>query len=544
MESQIAPRRPRTPQKQKSAPWSRGQGRNNNTPRKHSSAKRNRLLNYLESRKSSSYSAALSPSSGSLLSNHTGERIQEDDENISCSSGHFCATKYDSSRSATYSMSLDPIPDDAAVLAVGKEEASCNCDILSGEEEVVRNERINVGQLLSRNKRETCVLSYCWRIPFAKRSRHLVVEDSRRPSHDDAYIQAAALIDSERQKFHSNNITVTANRRKGMRRLLDFAQGCYGLTLFLPIEHWEDYKPISTAASSPATTISTATATTSTSTEISTAILNNEKSTYHDTRNDETSQEEDDDVNQQDQVVLATDDDDTSTIPPILSQAQMQYIHTHGLPPTVSLMTWTRAYSLQRDGDSFLTMFHKVSHYNNTLIVIKTTKGDVLGGYADTPWGWANSSRTLGHARGRSCSFFGSGRAFLFATRPRTDRKTDKGEAVSIYKWTGENEYSQICDVDAGSIGMGGGGAFGFFVQDNFTRGSSGPCQTFRNPTLVVGSDSGGNFEISDFEVYGFISMSERLMVPGSLSRSSSFASYSSLSGRSTLSTRSMSCVL
>lgn len=500
-------------------------------------------MNYLASRESSSYSAALSTSSGSLLSN-TSERIQEKDENISCSNGNFCATKCDSSRSATYSMSLDPIPDDTAVLVVKKEETSCNCDVLSREEEVMRNERINVGQSLSGNKSEKCFLSCCWRISFAQRSRHLFVEDSRRPSHDEAYIQAAALIESERQKFHSCNITSTENRRKGMRRLLDFAQGCYGLTLFLPIEHWEDYQPLSTPASSPTITITTVTTTASSSTEISTAILNNKKSTYHDTRNDETSQEEDDDVNKQDQVVLAIDDDDTSTIPPILSQAQMQYIHTHGLPPTVSLMTWTRAYSLQRDGDSFLTMFHKVSHYNNTLMVIKTTKGDVLGGYADTPWGWANNSRTPGHARGRSCSFFGSGRAFLFATRPRTDSKTAKGEAVSIYKWTGENEYSQICDVDAGSIGMGGGGAFGFFVQDNFTRGSSGPCQTFSNPTLVVGSDSGGNFEISDFEVYGFISMSERLMVPGSLSRSSSFASYSSLSGRSTLSTRSMSCVL
>jgi len=232
---------------------------------------------------------------------------------------------------------------------------------------------------------------------------------------------------------------------------------------------------------------------------------------------------------------MLDNDPDMELYPPVLSIDQMKEINRRALPPSVRLMTWKRAYSLKRDGDYFGTFYDKCSYYKHTLIVIKTTDGDLLGGYADTPWG--EKTRPAGTGLRRSSSFFGSGKAFLFATSPdcSEEEKQEKdydrrpSDSMHFYMWTGENEYSQICDVEKGSMGMGGGGSFGWFVQDDFTVGSSGRCYTFRNPPLTKGND--GSFYIVDVEVYGFSSLSERLS-SGKLS-CSSFGSNALLSPNS-----------
>jgi len=221
--------------------------------------------------------------------------------------------------------------------------------------------------------------------------------------------------------------------------------------------------------------------------------------------------------------VTIEDDPDLESSPPILSNSQLYEIHSNGLPPAVALMTWTRAYSLNRDGDHFGTLMENVGEYQHTLTVIRTKNGDILGGYADTAWGKQRSASS-NRARG---SFFGGGRAFLFATKPDLDKEEEEmiqmmhgashnnkickpnNDTISFYPWTGVNDYNQICDMRKGTLGMGGGGAFGWFIQNNFTIGSSGQCMTFRNPPLTKGDD--GNFKIVDLEIYGFKNMSERI---------------------------------
>lgn len=226
-------------------------------------------------------------------------------------------------------------------------------------------------------------------------------------------------------------------------------------------------------------------------------------------------------------TVTLEHDPDVESSPPILSNSQFYEIQSN-LPPAVTHMTWTRAYSLNRDGDHFRSLMEKVENYQHTITVIRTKDGDILGGYADTAWGTqrsASSKKKIG-------SFFGGGRAFLFATKPDLDKEEEmKQEAsdntntynankdtISFYPWTGVNEYSQICDVTKGNLGMGGGGSFGWFIQDNFTNGSSGPCMTFRNPPLTEGED--GHFKIVDLEIYGFKSMAERVTAYSQISLS------------------------
>ena len=46
----------------------------------------------------------------------------------------------------------------------------------------------------------------------------------------------------------------------------------------------------------------------------------------------------------------------------------------------------------------------------------------------------------------------------------------------------------------------GGGGSFGLLLEDDFARGSTGPCQTFANDPLC----SAEHFEVATFELWGF----------------------------------------
>jgi len=295
---------------------------------------------------------------------------------------------------------------------------------------------------------------------------------------------------------------------------------------------------------------------------------------------------------------------DLETLPRILSDDQLRYINYHALPPSIRMMTWTRAYSLRRDGSLFSTMLERCKIFSNTLTVIKTTQGDILGGFADSPWGVNGNSGAYGSGSSSilstgSRSFFGGGRSFLFSSNPLIqnhqsfpsfntrstvassqhfqnspqnpgladyfnrdmdsihegkpamppyqvpsygslaskdqgsvgddvmtvtpivdaippllqegqDQGHDEDDSkLYFYRWTGDNTFSQICDTTSGAMGMGGGGMFGWYIQDDFRVGTSGQCSTFNNPPLVRSQD--GHFEILDVEIYGFRHMSHRL---------------------------------
>lgn len=233
-------------------------------------------------------------------------------------------------------------------------------------------------------------------------------------------------------------------------------------------------------------------------------------------------------------VPLAEEDVDVlRSSPRLLTESQMRQIRNEGLHSTAQIMRWHRSYSLSRDGDSFRTMMEKCGGYRHTIIVCRTADGDILGGYADEAW-------KLGGIN----SFFGGGRAFLFATRPDLsdedkewiDMKSGIGRSkqtsvgskgrsrginvddegsnfnesegqadcedprIYVFPWTGTNTYSQVCSVESEQLAMGGGGSFGFIVQEHFSKGSTGPCATFNNPRLI--RDPSGCFEVVDFEVY------------------------------------------
>ena len=177
--------------------------------------------------------------------------------------------------------------------------------------------------------------------------------------------------------------------------------------------------------------------------------------------------------------------------PRILTSAMMQQLHDEGLPESLHLCRWERCFAIGRDGDSFCTLLECCAPFLRTFVVIQTLEGHVLGGFAALPW---NKRDCVGN------TYYGTGQSFLFASHPDGYAKPARASRpLHIFRWTGKNDFCQICDAETQRLGMGGGADFGFLVQDNFWRGRSGPCGTFGNPSLTPNE----YFEIEALEVYG-----------------------------------------
>jgi hypothetical protein len=195
-------------------------------------------------------------------------------------------------------------------------------------------------------------------------------------------------------------------------------------------------------------------------------------------------------------VQIAPEDnpEDLISSPRIMTESMFQQISDEALPHNLRMYEWERVFCISRDGDAFFTMLEMCNTFKHTLIVIKTTTGNILGGFASETWKDQDGYDYRN-------SFYGTGICFLFSDFPSN---SDPDKKLSFYPWTGVNNYCQICDVDRGKIAMGGGeGDFGLIIDDAFQRGSTGRCSTFNNPTLVP--SIGGSFDILEFEVYGLL---------------------------------------
>eukprot|EP01135_Chromosphaera_perkinsii_P001856 Nk52_evm5s212 gene=Nk52_evmTU5s212 len=148
------------------------------------------------------------------------------------------------------------------------------------------------------------------------------------------------------------------------------------------------------------------------------------------------------------------------------------------LPMLYYDQNWRKLYSSFIDGDSLTTFYRRVTDYGGpSLLFVRSTRGGVFGCFASEPW-----RRTEGR-------FCGSGECFLFEMSPNQ----------KIYRWSGQNELFMVGGDDCISMG-GGRGHAGLWINDEFSCGSSQPCDTFNNQCLSEEED----FKIIGVEVWGF----------------------------------------
>lgn len=204
-------------------------------------------------------------------------------------------------------------------------------------------------------------------------------------------------------------------------------------------------------------------------------------------------------------VSMSEEEEDASWIPPVrieeeevseertplclLTEDQRQQIACHVLPSGIAYAKWRRVYSLARDGDSFDMCLRLVKDYNQTILIVRTSKNEIFGGFADAAW----EQPSLAGAQ-----FYGGPGACLFSVPDPTKSK------ILAYKWTGANRYIQLTDSHRKLLAFGGGGeegSFGLCVESDFQRGSTGHCDTFGNEPLC----SEENFHIVDVEIFGFL---------------------------------------
>ncbi|CAG8572486.1 9306_t:CDS:2 [Rhizophagus irregularis] len=154
------------------------------------------------------------------------------------------------------------------------------------------------------------------------------------------------------------------------------------------------------------------------------------------------------------------------------------------LPRRVRLApSWNLLYSLDQDGTSMTTMYHKVKDKGPLILVIKDMDEQVFGAFVSEPLK-------------QRPSYYGSGECFLW-------KYVNEGETlppkVKFYMWTGRNEYMILSEHDYLAIG-GGDGRVGLWMDSDLERGSSARCDTFDNEVL----SSTPEFICMGFEVWGF----------------------------------------
>jgi N-acetylglucosaminylphosphatidylinositol deacetylase len=195
----------------------------------------------------------------------------------------------------------------------------------------------------------------------------------------------------------------------------------------------------------------------------------------------------------------------------LLSTAQMTALREAVLPIGLHHRPWKRIYSLSRDGDSFISFEKHIADWNaklrdhSTLLVVKTTKGEIIGGYADAI---ATSSPRPGTAR--SCLFRAENDGTFTVYGKQNSVGSFEGSPERI-RSGGAEGYSKKILLDSsrriiafgGGIGMKSGEGFGLSLEDGFARGTTARCEAFCNEPLVEGN--GGVFDVLDVEVWGFV---------------------------------------
>eukprot|EP00616_Rhizochromulina_sp_CCMP1243_P001016 CAMPEP_0118979612 /NCGR_PEP_ID=MMETSP1173-20130426/26369_1 /TAXON_ID=1034831 /ORGANISM="Rhizochromulina marina cf, Strain CCMP1243" /LENGTH=309 /DNA_ID=CAMNT_0006929883 /DNA_START=37 /DNA_END=966 /DNA_ORIENTATION=+ len=160
------------------------------------------------------------------------------------------------------------------------------------------------------------------------------------------------------------------------------------------------------------------------------------------------------------------------------------------LPLATQGYRWKLLYSSLRHGCDISTFYSKVKLEKRTVVLVETLDGEVFGSFSSMPWKV-------------QVEYFGTGESFLFSfgNNDRTNGGTGSFQSdCRFFPWTAENNLVMMATDEFIAMG-GGGGSFGYILEENFSRGTTGTCDTYRNTPLCSSSP----FEVTNVEVWGFV---------------------------------------
>ncbi|NXJ98643.1 TBC24 protein, partial [Corythaixoides concolor] len=236
---------------------------------------------------------------------------------------------------------------------------------------------------------------------------------------------------------------------------------------------------------------------------------------------------------------------DVQTFSSSIVTAQEMRIIWSWIPERFSLFPPLLLFSTSEDGCSLQRFYTRCEGYEPTVLLIKTTEGEVCGAFLSSDWSERKKS-------GATSGFFGTGECFVFTVRPETERyewvfikKPELAKAVprscqrsrspspmSVLssspdsRGTSSNHLtvptpqrkgrlspflairhfllpsktaSMFMSGSREGIVIGGGGGQALSLDANLLWGHTEHCETFDNPPLCQ-----ENFKVQVLEVWGF----------------------------------------
>ncbi|TSO57261.1 TBC1 domain family member 24 [Bagarius yarrelli] len=208
------------------------------------------------------------------------------------------------------------------------------------------------------------------------------------------------------------------------------------------------------------------------------------------------------------------------------------------IPERFALCQPQLLFSTATHGCSLNRFYSHSEGHEPTLLLIKTTKGEVCGAFLSTDW----EERKRG---GNALSFFGTGECFVFKMKPEieryewviikhpelassaSDREADaeapaseenmhalhvdalpnsKNDSTHLSPFLAARHFhlnarntSMFMAGNFDSVIIGGGDGNALYLDSELNHGRTGPCSTFDNPPLCS-----ENFQIAVLEVWGF----------------------------------------
>lgn len=149
------------------------------------------------------------------------------------------------------------------------------------------------------------------------------------------------------------------------------------------------------------------------------------------------------------------------------------------LPSRCMGKNWKILFHTAIDGYSLSTLLikcKKLKRNDPLLMFVMDDKKHVFGAFLPQPWKL--------HPQ-----FYGGAEIFIMKLYP----------FFNVWKWSRKNHMFQLSKAEG--IGVGGGGDFALWLDQNLEYGHSGSCETFSNRTPI---SSSGDFRIVTLEVWTF----------------------------------------